>query len=99
MIKLPQGWCSDADKWNYVLYVPQEGKDGKTRMTKETYHQTIGQALARYYKTVAREMVAGNDMEIVDAMRKVVALTDEIRGLRKSVEKLEFSSKEVASDD
>lgn len=99
MIKLPRGWCIDADKWNYILCVPKKGKNGKMSRTKETYHRTIGQALAIYYKTIALEMVSENDMEIVDAMRKVVALTDEIRSLRKSVEKLEFSCEEVELDD
>lgn len=95
MIKLPQGWCIDADRYNYVLFMPKVGKDGKELKTNETYHATLAQALERYCKTRARKMVADRDMQLEEALAKVSDLTEEVRRLRESVEKLEFSSKEV----
>lgn len=95
MITLPQGWCIDADRHNYILHMPRKGKDGKEIKTNETYHATLAQALERYYKTRARKMVADRDMQLEEALAKVGDLTEEVRRLRESVEKLEFSSKEV----
>lgn len=40
-------------------------------------------------------MVADRDMQLEEALAKVSDLTEEGRRLRESVEKLEFSSKEV----
>lgn len=95
MITLPQGWCIDADKHNYMLYMPKIGKGGKEFRVNESYHATLAQALERYYKTRARKMVADRDMQLEEALAKVGDLTEEVRRLRESVEKLEFSSKEV----
>ena len=95
MIILPQGWCIDADKYNYILHMPRKGKDGKELKTNETYHATLAQAIERYYKTRARKMVADRDMQLEEAPAKVRDLTEEVRKLRESMEKLEFSSKEV----
>ena len=95
MIILPKGWYIDADRHNYILYMRKSGKDGKELKTNETYHATLAQALERYYKTRARKMVADRDMQLEEALAKVSDLTEEVRRLRESVEKLEFSSKEV----
>lgn len=95
MITLPQGWCIDADRHNYVLFMPKVGKDGKEFKANESYHATLAQALERYYKTRVRKMVADRDMQLEEALAKVGDLTEEVRRLRESVEKLEFSSKEV----
>lgn len=95
MIKLPNGWCIDADKYCYILYMPRKGTDGKELKTNETYHTTLAQALERYYKTRSRKMIADRDMQLEEALAKVGDLTDEVRRLRESVEKLEFSGKEV----
>lgn len=95
MIILPQDWRIDADRRNYVLFMPKVGKDGKELKTNETYHATLAQALERYYKTRARKMVDDRYMQLAEALAKVSDLTEEVRRLRESVEKLEFSSKEV----
>lgn len=96
MIILPKGWYIDADRDNYMLYMRKSGKDGKEFRANESYHATIAQAHERYYKTRARKMVADRDMQqLEEALAKVGDLTEEIRRLRESVEKLEFSGKEV----
>lgn len=95
MIILPQGWRIDAGRYNYVLFTPKVDKDGKELKTNETYHATLAQALERYYKTRARKMVSDQSAQLEEAFAKVSDLTEEVRKLRESVEKLEFSSKEV----
>lgn len=95
MIILPKGWYIDADRHNYILYMRKSGKDGKEFKANESYHATLAQALERYYKTRVRKMVADRDMQLEEALAKVSDLTEEVRRLRESVEKLEFSSKEV----
>lgn len=75
--------------------MPKVSNGGKELKTNETYHATLAQALERYYKTRARKMVADRDMQLEEALAKVSDLTEEVRRLRESVEKLEFSNKEV----
>ena len=99
MIRLPHGWCIDACRYRYMLYMHKISQDGEAYLAEVSFHDTFAQAFVHYSKTVAMKMTEENDMEIGDAAREIGKLTEEIRSLRKRVERLEFSKKEVSLDD